>query len=688
VGTKEIAEVDKAHNENVDVALNKKPIHDYAWSPDSRYLAYSKMDRDLVYKVYIYSLETGESHCVSDGIFNDFAPVFTRDGEHLLFISNRRFSPTFCDFEWEMVYKKVAGIYSLTLRKDGQRLLPFKSDEEDQATKKANLENRNNEGTVSRLSEVVIDFDGISDRVEPLPLPRGNYRDLAVSDSSVFYLDSDSGDFNRFEYRSPGSRTLYSFRLGKREEKKITERVDGYKLSGDGLHLIVKKGKTFAIIDADETDWKGDKRDDDEERRGEKSGDKHELDLSGLKIWLDPLEEWSQMFREAWRMERDFYYESNMHGLDWEAVGRKYERLLPRASSRQDIKYIIGELIGELNTSHTYVYGGDYRRHGERLNIGMLGADWEIDKTSNRYRLTKIYGVPDWTREVMPPLGGPGVDVRPGDYILKINGKEVTADKNIYGYFQDLAGKHVNLLVNDKPTHKGARHFVVKPLNSETTLRYLDWVEHNREIAEEMSDGQIGYIHLPDTYTGSAREFPKYFYAQTRKRGLIIDGRFNGGGLDPDIFLQRLDKELLSYWTRRYSQDQTTPAVVTRAHLVCLTNRQAGSGGDMLPWEFMVRGMGQVIGTRTWGGLVGVSMWIDLIDGGGISAPDYRIYDASGKWVVENVGVEPDITIDLHPAEMARGHDAQLMKGIEVLMDKIKQDPRPWPEHEPFPVDK
>ena len=322
------------------------------------------------------------------------------------------------------------------------------------------------------------------------------------------------------------------------------------------------------------------------------------------------------------------------------------------------------------------------------MNIGLLGADYEIDKANNRYRFKKIYRVPDWSREVIPPLARPGVNVNEGDYLLQVNGVEVTADKNIYYYFQDLAGKQVILLVNNKPSAVGSKEFTVKPLRSERTLRYLDWLEHNRLVAEKESNGQIGYIHLPDTYVGSAIEFPKYFYSQTRKKGLIIDGRFNGGGLDPDIFLQRLDKKLLTYWTRRYSHHQTTPAVVARAHLVCLTNRQAGSGGDMLPMEFKMKKMGPVIGTRTWGGLVGVSMWIPMIDGGGLSAPDYRIYDPDGNWIVENEGVEPDIVVDLNSVEIARGYDAQLMKGIEVLMKKIKEEPRAWPKHEAFPIDK
>ena len=667
VKTKKVVEVDKAYYENIDVSLDVKPIYDFSWSPDSRYIAYSKMDEDLVNKVYIYSLETRKIHCVSNELFNDFNPVFTKDGEHLLFISNRLFDPTFCDFEWEMVYKKVAGIFCLTLKKDGQSFLPFKSDEEEGENKEKKPDNNEKEEKV----KVVVDFKDLADRIEVLPLEPGNYRSLAINEDAVFYLNADEGDYNRFEYREKGKQTLYSFSIKDRKEQTVIEDINSYKLSADGANIVYKKDDDIGIINADSENSEG-----------------KAIKLNELKMWIDPIAEWQQIFNEAWRMERDFYYEPNMHGIDWDAMKVKYGRLIPYASCRQDIRFIIGELIGELSTSHTYVFGGDHQRKPDPVNVGMLGVDWQIDNRNNRYRFKKIYQVPDWSRKVFPPLAKPGINIKEGDYILQVNGEEVTTDKNIYSYFINLAKKHVTLLVNNTPKLEGATEITVKPLSSERTLRYLDWVEHNRMLANEKSNGQIGYIHLPDTYRGSAREFPKYFYSQLRKKGIIVDGRFNGGGLDPDIFLRRLDKNILSYWTRRYSYDQTSPQMATRAHLVCLTNRQAGSGGDMLPSEFQQKNMGPVIGTRTWGGLVGVSMWLGLIDGGGLSAPDYRIYSPNGKWIVENEGVHPDIVIDLDHTEIARGYDAQLEKGIEVLLNKIKDDPRAWPEHEPFPVDK
>ncbi len=675
VASKKITEVDRAQYENVDVSLDLKPIYDFSWSPDSRFIAYTKMNAEGVNQVYIYSLETGRKECVSEGLFNDFNPVFTRDGKHLLFVSNRRFTPTYCDFEWEMVYKDAAGIYSLTLAKNGEPLLPLKSDEAEVKEPENKNEGKKDEGKDKKApagdSLVKIDFEGIASRIEHLPLPPGNYRNLSVNGEAVFYLNRDDGDFNQFEFRALEPRDLFRFTFADGETKTVISGIDDYKLSWNGKKAVYRQGPLVGIIDADATD----------------SGGKA-LDLSGMQMQFDPMAEWRQIFAEAWRMERDFYYEPNMHGIDWNAMKVKYGRLADRITCRQDLGFIIGELIGELNTSHTYVYGGEEKRTSDPVSVGMLGVDWVQEKDSKYYRFGKIYRVADWTNEVIPPLATPGSEVADGEYLIAVNGCEATTGANIYSYFQGLGGRQVRLLVNGRPSRDGAREIRVVPLNGEGILRYLDWVEHNRILADRMSGGTIGYIHLPDTYLGSATEFPKYFYAQARKKGLIVDGRFNGGGLDPAIFFQRLNKKAHSYWTRRYSSDQRDPAYAVEAHMVCLTNRYAGSGGDMVPMEFQMMKMGPVIGTRTWGGLVGVSMFHAFMDGGGLTAPDYRIYDREGRWIVENEGVTPDIELDLDPVEMSKGHDAQLMKGIEILMKEIEKDPRPWPKHEPFKVDR
>jgi tricorn protease len=667
IKSKKITRVDKAEYEHIDVSLDLKPIYDFRWSPDGRYIAYSKLTADWLYQVYVYEVHKQKVHCVSDGLFNDFHPAWAASGEHLFFVSNRRFSPTLCDVEWEMVYKDLAGIYCLTLAADGDPLLGPRSDEEE-VDGKEDDEDNNKEDDRPDLG-VDIDFDGLATRIEMLPLPRSNYRYLAANDDGLFYLDKDQGDFNRFEYRSIGSMDLHRFCYEERESETVIEGIRGYRMSADGEKIAYRKRGDIGIVKASATDSDGES-----------------LDLSDLRMQYDPRAEWKQIFDEAWRIERDFYYEPDMHGLDWDKMREKYGSLIPYASCRQDVRFLVGELIGELNTSHTYVFGGDIQREAEYVNVGMLGVDWEIDQ--NRYRFRTIYRVPDWTRDIQPPLARPGVVVNEGDYLLAVNGAAVTAERNIYSYFQDLAGEQVTIRVSEKADGKNAREYTVEPIRGEYTLRYLNWVENNRRICEAESEGQIGYIHLPDTYMGSAREFPKYYYSQITKKGLVIDGRFNGGGLDPYIFLHRLKDKPVAYWTRRYSGDQINPVTASRAHMVCLTNRQAGSGGDMLPMEFQMLEMGPVIGTRTWGGLVGVSMWIPLVDGGGMSAPDYRIYTPQGNWIVENEGVTPDIIVDLDPEEVSRGFDAQLMRGIDELKRAIEADPLALPDHPAFPKQK
>lgn len=663
VESKRLSVADKAYFENIDVSLEVKPIYDFSWSPDSRFIAYSKMDADLVNKVYIYALDDQAIHQVST-IFNDFHPVFSNDGKYLFFISNRRFNPTLCDFEWEMVYKKTSGIYCVTLQKDGDPFIKTKSDEIPFD------EEQNAEPAETGETPVKIDWDGLGERLEALPLARGNYRHLAVNDNALFFLNRDEGDFNRFEYRVPNTMDLYSFCFDEQKENKVLEGINSYKLSADGKKITYKKGDDIGIIGSSETASKG-----------------NTLNLTDLKMWYEPKQEWKQIFYEAWRFERDYFYEPGMHGLNWDQMKEKYGKLIEFASCRQDIQFIIGELIGELNTSHTYVYGGDRKRTPDRTGTGLLGATYTADEENKRYQFEKIYKTADWSRGVYPPLAKPGMDIKEGDYLLQVNGRDVFTDKNIYSYFTDMANKQLTITVNSKPSMEGAKQYALESVGSEYLLRYQNWVETNRKIVQEASDGQIGYLHFPDTYLGSATAFGKYFYSQTRKKGLIIDGRFNGGGLDPLIFFKRLNQAPHAYWTRRYSHDQTSPAFAVNAHMVCLTNRQAGSGGDMFPQEFQQFNMGPVIGTRTWGGLVGVSMFIPLIDGGGLTAPDYRIYNADGKWLIENEGVTPDIIIDLKAKEVAEGYDAQLMKGVEVLMNKIKEEPRPWPEHEAFPSD-
>jgi tricorn protease len=659
VASGKITEIARASHENIDVAIDKKPVFDHNWSPDSRYLAYVLMNAQQVYQIHIHDLRSGKSERVSHELFNDFNPVFSSDGNYLYFLSNRRFSPTLGDFEWEMVYKDMAGIYSLKLNRRAPLRFPLQNDRHPEmaATSKSEV-------------DVEIEFDGLSERIEAFPLPRGNYRDLQTHAGAVFYRNKDKGDFNRFEFRRIGPMDVLRFDFAAGEEKKVIAAVDAYRLSADGEQLTYMQNGKAGIVSARGDNAKG-----------------TTLNHSDLKTWFAPRAEWQQLFNEAWRLQRDYYYEPGMHGLDWTAERERYQPLIAKAVCRQDVRFVIGELIGELNTSHTYVFGGDQRRQLAPVGVGLLGADVEADTQTGRYRLRRILRTADFTDNAIPPLARADIEVQTGDYILAVNGREITTEENFYSYFVGLAGKQVAITIHSEATLRGARTYHVETIRDDRNFRYRQWVEDNRAKVDEMSEGRIGYLHFPDTYMGSAEMFAQYFYSQTRKQGLVIDARFNGGGLDPEIFLRRLARQPHSYWTRRYSQDQTSPMYAGHAHMVCITNRQAGSGGDEFPFEFRQFGMGPVIGTRTWGGLVGVSMFIEMIDGGGLTAPDYRIYHTDGTWIVENEGVTPDIIIDLDSGKAYQGEDAQLRKAIELIENKIVSEPQQWPKHPPFPQD-
>jgi len=655
IATRKIREIDRAPREPMDVALSRKEISDFSFSPDSHFIAWARMGRDMVSHIRIADLTTGETHDVSEGPYNDFGPCFSSDGTHLFFLSNRSFTPTLGDFEWEMVYKKMTRIYALRLRADARPVFPLLIDENAPAKSPA---------TNKMTKNVSIDWDGLAERIEQLPPKAGNYRELRTDGSSLFFLDSDSGDYNPFEFRSPVPRKLRGLDLANGKIRTLREKVRNYELSADSKHLLWRDTSGVGIGEISSV-----------------KADSPALELDGMVAEIDPCKEWFEVYDEAWRMERDYFYDPGMRGLDWKAVGEKYRQLVPRATCARDMEFIIGELIGELGTSHSYISAGKAHREAEQVGVGMLGADYVAEH--GLWRFSKIYRTADWSRAVIPPLAGK--DVSEGDYLLGVNGVPVGAGREVWAWFQGLTGQPVHLRVADNPEGENSRDIVVRTLDSEYRLRYEDWVEQNRRLVDEASGGKIGYLHFPDTYMGSATEFPRQYYSQVRKEGLIIDGRFNAGGLDPIIFLERLARKPISYWSRRYSADQRTPWYVTNAHMVCLTNRQAGSGGDELPYTFRRLGMGPIIGTRTWGGLVGYSADIELMDGSGLTAPNYRIYTPDGRWIIENEGVAPDIEVELDPADMMAGHDAQLEKAIEVLMQEIRENPLRDPTHPPFP---
>jgi len=390
---------------------------------------------------------------------------------------------------------------------------------------------------------------------------------------------------------------------------------------------------------------------------------------------VDPPREWMQIFNEAWRLERDFYYDPNMGGLDWKAVGEHYRALVPYVAHRADLKYILDELQGELSTSHTYVGGGEVPQT-RRTDVGLLGADYELDAASGLYRFKTVYRARDWNSDVEAPFGMPGIGVREGDYLLAVNDHPLRAPENLFAAFVGTTGKQTRLKVGRSPNDPQARTYTVKPVASEASLRYTAWVDANREKVDKATGGRIAYIHVPNTAIQGIQEFTKQYYPQVDKQGIIVDERFNGGGFIPDFFVERLRRNTMVYWSTRDGADNRTPATAVDGPKCILINQYAGSGGDAFPYYFRLLGIGPLIGKRTWGGLVGISHNLPFVDGGGITMPDFGMWDPSkGEWVVENHGVDPDIEVENAPHEMVAGHDPQLERAIQWTLDELKKNP-------------
>jgi tricorn protease len=402
-----------------------------------------------------------------------------------------------------------------------------------------------------------------------------------------------------------------------------------------------------------------------------------------METAVDPRAEWKEIFQEAWRIERDFYWDPNMTGLDWDKLGKRYEALLPWVAHRSDLNYIIGEMISELSTSHTYVGGGDMPER-KQVNVGLLGVDFAPD--GGFYKLAKIYRGENWSAPGRSPLTEPGLKVKAGNYLIAVNGQVVRTPAEPYSFFQNLADQVVTLKINDKPSEEGAWEISVKPIPSESRIRYVDWVEETRAKVEKASNGRVAYMHVPDTSIGGLIQFDKYLNGQIGKEAIIVDERFNSGGMIPDFYTEKLKRTLLNMVSPREGKDLPWPPVAIYGPKVMLMNEHAGSGGDAFPWYFKREKIGPLVGTRTWGGLIGISHQIPLMDGGFVTAPDVAFWstDNGGEWIVENVGVSPDYEVQQRPDLVVKGHDPQLEKALELVMEGLKTYKAP-PARPKFP---
>jgi tricorn protease len=627
-------------------------IREYVWSPDSKWVAWSQQETDSMSKVYLYSLDQAKSWEVTDGWFASGQPAFSSDGKYLFFVSNRDFNPIFSATEWNHAYGDMARIFFVTLAKETAN--PFKPKQDEVGETPAPPPK------MDLGAPIKVDVDGLKERILGLTTTAANYRNLQSAGGMLYYLRSSRAE--------PGS-TFFAYDLAGPREIGLGS-VNAYEISHDQKKMLIAKNNAYGIIDLP---------------KGGNVEIGKPLDLSGMEMRLDRQAEWKQIYNECWRQMRDFFYDPGLHGVDWPAVKKKYEVLLPFVQHRADLTYVIGEMISELNAGHAYVGGGDVP-NVPRIQTGLLGAQITKDRDTRYYRIKKILKGANWDRGLRSPLTEIGVDVREGEYIVAVNGTPTNEVGNIYELLLNTVNKPITLKVNKEPSAKGARSVVVTPIADESKLYYYDWVEGNIKKVSDATGGKVGYMHVPDMQVTGLNEFIKHYYPQITKKALIIDMRGNGGGNVSPMLIERLRREIAMIGIARNGPPTVEPSGTFYGPLVCLLNEFSASDGDLFPWRFRHYKLGPLIGKRSWGGVVGIRGSLPLVDGGTLNKPEFSRFDIEGKkWIIEGHGVEPDIEQDNDPAKEFAGIDEQLNKGIEVILEKLKKEEKKLPEVPPFP---
>lgn len=645
-------------------------IQDYTWSPCGGHLAFSMTDPNSFRSIWIWSAEDGKLRRVTSELFHESSPAWDPKGDYLYFLSPREFAPMLDGFELNYANDRNTGIFALALRKDVKNPLPFESDEVTVGEKADAKDDKKDDKKPAEEKKgyIKIDFDGLAERVVRVPVTAENYDGLAVTkDGNLLYVKFPSFFLGRDAGSEP---SLRIFSLKDRKETTLADGIGGYELSPDGAKVLVQQGNQFSLMDA-----------------APGGGDsKKNVSTDGLVVDRVPSEEWAEVFDESWRRYRDFFYVENMHGYDWEALREQYRPLVAHVGHRSDLNYVIGEMIAELNISHAYVAGGDYDLP-ERPRVALPGARFELDAKAGRYKIARIFHGQNEEEVYRAPLTEVGVDVKEGDYVLAIDGEELAANDNPYRLLRHKADRPVRMTVNSRPTFDGAREITFKPLDTETNLVYFDWINRNRELVDKLSNGRMGYLHIPDMGEDGMREFIKWFYGQVRKEGLIVDVRENGGGFVSQTMIERLRRQLLQLDFGRLSDEgQTYPSVVFYGHMACLINEGSGSDGDIFPAMFKQAGLGPLIGKRTWGGVVGISGHGPLIDGGQIFVPEAGSVSVQGDWIIEGHGVDPDIDVENDPKSVIEGHDPQLERAVAEVLKKMDAEPRHLPKKPAGPI--
>jgi tricorn protease len=645
-----------------------------SWSPDSRWLAYTVQASGLIQTVNVWSAQTGRSIQVTDGLSEMLEPVFDPNGEFLYVLASTDAGPLKDWFSQINIDTPVRyGLYAISLRQDGPSAVPPQSDEVDLgASSSATAEpedkkskDKGKDKNASQSPMVRIDAVGIEDRIVALPVGVGVRHDLRVGASGEIYFIEGSGATAQEALSKPGE--LKRFTLAKRELKTLAGGVDSFVLSRDGKRIGYHVGQDWFVTDvADEL-----------------PPGKGKLALGSVSVRVEPRAEWSQILDEAWRINRDYFYATNYHGADWPAMREKYRAFLPDLARRSDLDRVIEMMLSELAVGHSFQTPGDDPFKPAKIGVGLLGVDYTIEQ--GRYRFGKILGGLNWNPDLRSPLRAPGVYVKPGEYLLAVDGVELRAPASVYSLFENRVDRQVRITVGPSADGKGSRDVIVVPIADETSLRYMDWVEGNIRYVSEKSGGRLAYVHVPDTANGGHTMFKRYFYPQSDRAGIILDERFNRGGQIADYYIDILRRPPIAHWKLRYGADLTSPRGAIQGPKILLADENAGSGGDLLPWMFKHFELGPIVGKRTWGGLVGILGYPPLLDGGGITAPNIAFWTEQG-YGVENEGVAPDVDVEQWPREVNAGRDPQLDRAIEIALSDLAKNPPTTPKAPPFPV--
>ena len=677
------------------------------WAPDNKWIAYTRQLPSGLHAVFVYSLDQGKAFQITDGMSDALYPAFDKNGKYLYFTASTdvALSTAGLDMSSEehrvsrSVYVAVLGQYSLS------PLAPESDEEKSEADKEKEKEKDKDKDKASDKTSsdkdkdkdenkdskdnkdkdkgkdkdkdkekkeepvvVKIDVEGISQRILALPIPAKNYNNLLTGKSGILFLAegpmvTTDGDLPQ---------TIQKFDLSKRKVDKWIEDVNDYTVSFDGSKILYRKGEAWTTASADDAPGPG----------GPPKPGLGPLKLDGWEVYVEPRAMWKQIYNETWRIERDFFYDPHYHGLDLDKAKKKYEPYLEGIASRSELTYLFQECLGEITVGHMFVGGGE-APEPKKVKGGLLGADYTIEH--GLYRIAKVYDGENWNPGLQAPLTQPGVRVKEGDYILAVNGRELHSTDNIYSFFEETAGKQVVLKVSHNSEGKDPRDVTVVPVESEEGLRHLAWIEGNRRMVDQATGGRVAYVYVPNTAGGGYTSFNRYFFSQVGKEGVIIDERFNEGGQLADYIIDYLRRPILSKVVTREGHDWSSPSEAIYGPKVMIINEMSGSGGDALPWYFRKAALGPLVGKKTWGGLVGIGGYPELLDGGHVTAPRAAIYGLKGEWEVENVGVAPDIEVDLDPAAYRNGHDAQLDKAIEVVMQQLKEHPLPQYQRPAYP---